>query len=378
MNNFRKVNFLYILNMPIRLTTKEFIEKVKLKWNDKYDYSRVVYFNMKTKIEVVCKKNHIFLITPDNLLRGRGCPNCSGKINLVDSLNGFIEKSKKIHNNKYSYVKFKYINNKTKSIITCPEHGDFKQTTNLHLSGSGCRKCYEESLRSNLKSFIKMASKKHNSFYGYYNSKYKDSKSDIVITCPEHGDFKQKPSVHLSGSGCKKCMIDKFRISYKDFLDRASSIHNRIYTYKEESFVDMRTKIDIICPIHGLFKMTPDNHISKKRGCSSCSNNISKSEVNWLKSLGIGDKYRQFRIKIGDILFKVDAFDPNTNTIYEFYGDFWHGNPNIYLKEDINPVNKVSFGDLYKSTINRERLLKSYGYNIVSIWEDEYKNKITK
>ena len=353
-----------------KITTKIFIDRAKEKWGDKYDYSEVVYVNMKTKIKVICNNKHKFSVTPDNLLRGRGCPYCSGRNDLVNNLNKFINKANKIHNNKYLYHKFEYIDNKTKSIIICPTHGDFKQTTNSHLSGNGCRKCYNNSLVGNLIDFISKSNKIHEGFYSYKKSDYKNSKSNVIITCPKHGDFKQTPSVHLSGSGCKKCMIDRFRINYDDFITKANKTHNNFYRYDKQSYYDMRTKMIVYCPKHGSFEITPDNHISKKQGCTSCSNNVSKSEINWLDKLGINEDNRQYKIEN----FKVDGFDPNTNTIYEFYGDFWHGNPKKYKPDDINQVNNTTFGELYKKTIEREEYLKSLGYKIVSIWESEYKN----
>lgn len=54
----------------------------------------------------------------------------------------FIMDANKVHNNKYIYDKVNYINAKTKIIIICNEHGEFEQTPNVHLNGSGCKKCY--------------------------------------------------------------------------------------------------------------------------------------------------------------------------------------------------------------------------------------------
>ena len=55
------------------------------------------------------------------------------------------------------------------------------------------------------------------------------------------------------------------------------------------------------------------------------------------------------------------------------HGDKYDGNPNKYNKNDINPVNNIKFGKLYRETIKRESHLKSCGYNLVTIWESDYK-----
>jgi len=359
--------------MSKRLTTTEFIKKSKIKWGDKYDYSEVDYVNMKNKIVLLCENNHKFLISPDNHLKGKGCPNCVGRSNLVNDLEKFIEKANNIHSGKYLYHKFTYINNRTKSIIVCKYHGEFEQTSNSHLSGNGCKKCYHESLKYNLENFIENSNKLHNNFYDYSESIYKGHNNSLFIICPKHGKFRQKVSSHLSGSGCKKCMIDRFRKPIGEFIKSTNIVHNSFYKYDESSYIDMKTPMIVHCPLHGQFKIIPDNHLSKGQGCPSCGKNTSTSEIEWLNYLTISSDKRQFKIKINNRLFKFDAFDSNTNTIYEFYGDFWHGNPNKYNPIDINPANKIKYGDLYKNTIDRERYLKSLGYNIVSIWESDYK-----
>lgn len=42
-----------------------------------YDYSRVVYVNAVTNVEVICAKHGSFWQTPSNHVRGNGCPSCS-------------------------------------------------------------------------------------------------------------------------------------------------------------------------------------------------------------------------------------------------------------------------------------------------------------
>ena len=93
------------------------------------------------------------------------------------SQNKFIEKSIIKHGGKYDYSKVNYINSRTKVIIICPIHGEFEQTPNSHLSGSGCKKCqYQKISNDRLKTtqeFIENASKIYNYFYDYSKVDYK-------------------------------------------------------------------------------------------------------------------------------------------------------------------------------------------------------------
>ena len=70
------------------------------------------------------------------------------------TLKQFIEKSKKVHGDKYDYSKSIYINSKTKLIIICPIHGEFIQIPSDHyLSKCGCPKC-DPTLSIGTKKFI--------------------------------------------------------------------------------------------------------------------------------------------------------------------------------------------------------------------------------
>jgi len=80
--------------------------------------------------------------------------------------------------------------------------------------------------------------------------------------------------------------------------------------------------------------------------------------------------------EIPNSLYKADGYDKDTNTIYEFNGDFWHGNPRKYNKNKINSVNKKSFGELYENSLKKQEFCKLRGYNYIYIWEDEWNKAI--
>ena len=82
---------------------------------------------------------------------------------------------------------------------------------------------------------------------------------------------------------------------------------------------------------------------------------------------------RQYRIE--GTRYKVDAYDPETNTIYEFLGDYWHGNPEVYDSEDINTNNGKTFKELYDDTFERLYEIKTLGYDVKYIWESDWKEK---
>lgn len=60
---------------------------------------------------------------------------------------------------------------------------------------------------------------------------------------------------------------------------------------------------------------------------------------------------------------KVDGYCHETNTVYEFHGDFWHGNPDKFKPEKINPVSQKKYGELYNNTLDRDQKIKDLGFN---------------
>lgn len=210
--------------MIFRLTTDLFIEKVKKVQGDKYDYSKVVYKNSKTKVEIVCPKHGSFWQTPDKHMQGQGCPKCkneSFRLRRFSNTSRFSEKAALVHNGKYDYSKVNYITRGTKVKIICPKHGDFEQEPRAHLAGQGCPACAKElnglKRRISPEEYIAKVQKVHNNRYTYTKTKYSVMRNTIIITCPKHGDFEQVASEHLEGAGCPRCnfshgeqQIDRF------------------------------------------------------------------------------------------------------------------------------------------------------------------------
>ena len=363
--------------MPKQMSTYEFIKKAKKVHGDIFDYSKVNYINYNKKITIICSIHGEFLQTPHGHLSKRGCKKCSFKIiglKKQNTTNQFVKKSQEIHNNKYNYSKVKYINHKAKVIIICPEHGEFPQIPNNHLNGSGCKKCANRlrGLRSRLSTeeFIKKAKKVHGHIYDYSKVDYNGRFVKVAIVCRKHGVFFQASGDHLSGHGCMKCSgVEK--LNTEKFIKMAKKAHDNIYDYSKVNYINNKTKVIIICLEHGEFKQTSTNHIYNKNGCPGCMNRISTKEVEWLNSVEKNEEIiieKNKYIFINNRRFFADGFYKPTNTWYEYNGYYWHGHPNYYKSSDLHPIIKITYGELYKKTLEREKIIKSAGYNLIVKW----------
>ena len=219
--------------------TQNFIDKSQKIHNKKYNYSKTIYKNNRTKVEIICPIHGSFFQTPTGHLSQRGCRKCGRIISgskAKSNLEHFINKSQIKHDKKYDYTKANYINSKTKLTIICPLHGEFLQTPSNHYQ-FGCIKCSHISTASkqtkNCEHFITESQKIHNNKYDYSKTEYKNANSKIIIKCFKHGEFLQTPHSHLAGRGCKKCTEGECHHWYGKPSDHSWGYHGK---YKENIF----------------------------------------------------------------------------------------------------------------------------------------------
>lgn len=185
----------------------------------------------------------------------------------------FVKKAINKHGNRYDYSKSIYVKNSEKIIIKCKLHGEFKQTPNTHLSGSGCLDCSRESATYSTDTFKKKASEKHNGEYCYSLSNYIGATEKIEIICSHHGSFWQTASAHLFGAGCLKCFRIRSRITTADFVSRSKGIHGDKYCYIESKIERITDNVQIRCITHGVFTQNASDH-ARGRGCPSCAGTL--------------------------------------------------------------------------------------------------------
>ncbi len=254
-----------------------FIAKCRKIYGDLYDYSKVDYINSKKKVCVICPEHGEFWVTPNGHLRGSRCPTCYGT--PKKSLEEFIKKAEQTHGKRYDYSKVNYIGNKHKVCIICPEHGEFWQSPYSHIKGHHCPACSKVQ-RITKDIFIKRCTDIHHGKYDYSKVEFKHVKKEVCIICPKHGEFWQKAGIHLRGYGCPICGGSK-RLTNDEFIQKARLVHEDKYDYSKVNYINTATKVCIICPEHGEFWQTPNNHLFGA-GCPTCPESKMEGEIRHL------------------------------------------------------------------------------------------------
>jgi very-short-patch-repair endonuclease len=238
----------------------------------------------------------------------------------------FKRRSKDKWGDKFDYSLVEYKSQYEKVKIICPIHGEFLQIPKSHMNGNGCSKCstdlnklkftgIKKIDKLDLETIINRLCK----IYDYdYSECELEGKFLKNIKCIEHGFFDKRLNNHLrQNQGCTKCFSNKLNI--EEFIRRSNLVHFGKYDYSEALYLNSKTKIEIKCTEHGVFKQTPIKHLSEQ-GCPDCYSEISSK----------GEKYiREFLIE-NNIEFESQKIIPGTKLRFDFYLK----DKNIYIEYD--------------------------------------------
>jgi hypothetical protein len=165
---------------------------------------------------------------------------------------------------------------------------------------------------------------------------------------------------------------------YEEYYLKFIKLYGEKNDYSTVVWNGSSSYITVICKKHGNFNTIPYLHASGK-DCSKCSNQYSKISLEWLifmeikYSTKIQHANNTGEFNIPNTRYKADGYAKNINTIFEFNGDFWYGNPKIYDSEKINPRCGITYGELYQKTIQKNMIIKEKGFILIEIWENDWK-----
>jgi hypothetical protein len=374
--------------------TESFIKRAKEVHGDVYDYSKVEYTLMNNKVCIICKEHGEFMQSAaKHVLTKRGCPTCGIKKcakAITVPWEDFVNRARKKHGDKFQYIEESYNGMNKRMDIICPEHEKITMTASSHcITKTGCKFCGNTSKAFNksrsYEEFIKRANEVHKFKYDYSKTLYINGHKKITIICPIHGEFQQTASKHLSG-GCRKCADDlhasKMRKTTEEYIEQARKVYGDLYDYSKVYYKNSNNKILINCKIHGDFYKIARDHLNGQ-GCQKCKPpKHSKFAISWLKYRMVCDNVHiehaenggEHRIK--NSLYHADGYCKETNTVWEALGSYWHGSPKIYDPNKRNKHNGKTFGELYQNTLKKREHCIQNGYNVIEVWEWEWKKGI--
>lgn len=361
---------------------------------DKYNYSQVRpehIAGVDSNIPIICNTcNHMWSPTINGHIRTQNnCPSCTGRIPWT--YDRFIKRAYEIHGDKYDYgmVTREHITGVMTHIpLRCKQcMTQWQPTINAHINNKhGCPRCATNSGWT-LKEVKERGNHIHGNKFNYDKVTDNDVKgvtSKIPVKCNDCG-YEWWPNIgnHLNhGYGCPSCS-NKEPWTLNRFLQAAQQLNGDKYNYgmiTEDHINNIYSKVPLSCnTCKNEWYPSIHDHITNNRGCPHCCKcrGYSNAQINWIDGImQIENIIIQYALSPEGETYipgvgKVDGYCHQTNTVYEFHGDFWHGNPIKYQPQDINPVSRKTYGDLYQKTIQRDQHIRNLGYNLIVKWETD-------
>ncbi|MGZ8924656.1 MAG: DUF7487 domain-containing protein [Nitrososphaeraceae archaeon] len=324
-------------------------------------------------------------------------------MSLRKTLSQFIQEASSIHQHKYDYSKVIYLNNSTKVIIICPTHGEFHQTPLSHITNkSGCPNCKQSRISSTMFErygvsralkhpiFKEKAKLKNIEKFGtenpFKNNKVREKwKNTMISKYGADHHWKNK----IIRCNINKTMSEKYGttnssqlallFSYRQKTKILSLLQNYEWLF-EQYITQNKTASQIANELGDIYYGTIISHLRKYEldikhyyfysyKCIQWLEQIIKEERIYIQHAG-----NEGEFKIPGTRYKADGYCSETNTIYEFHGDYWHGNPNVYSSDELNSTTGKTMGELYQKTLEKEETIKTLGYNLIVIWEQQFNN----
>lgn len=170
-------------------------------------------------------------------------------------------------------------------VVKCKNCGKTKtRFISSVLNYCGCQDCSSEKKRK--KDFIEEAIKKYGDYIDYSETVYVNKRTEITYFCTNCGEYHtQLPLIHLK-RGCKKCNKkdpERERTGHipkttEQFIEDARKVQGKKYDYSLVNYVNKYSMLDIICPIHGVFKQMARIHLAGC-GCKACHETKGETRI---------------------------------------------------------------------------------------------------
>lgn len=279
-----------------------------------------------------------------------------------------IWKSIQKHGYKYDYRELSFNKVSDEGCFICSVHGKFYQRVIDHYRGSGCSKCANVS-KLEVDDFKNKSNIVHNGKYDYsLIDSIKNNKTKVPIICNVHGIFYQRPNDHLNGCGCPKCS-KTFPYTTETVIETFKKVHGNEYDYSMVEYQGIFEKVAVICPKHGIFYVTPNNHINGSK-CPYCNvGNKSRFEDNMFELLFQLDETVERQKTFDWLKYKrnlyLDYYLPKYNVGVEIQGE-QHFKAIEYFGGDIDYQIRIERDNIKK------RLCEEHGIKMFYITKKNY------
>ena len=174
--------------------------------------------------------------------------------------------------------------------------------------------------------FINRCKKEHPE-YTYDKTCYVNARTDVIVTCPIHGDFITTPNRFIMGAkgGCPKCSTPALKepLSQETFIIRCKQYFPN-YDYSKVIYTNQYNKVTVTCDKHN-YTWTPiAKDLMRGHGCPLCGKEagiqkqiLGLQEFIQRASLIHNNKYDYSKVQYVNNRTKVEIICPEHGSFYQ-------------------------------------------------------------
>lgn len=238
----------------------------------------------------------------------------------------------------------------------------------------GCRKCADRHLRQPFESYLKLLKNSSTECLSPEEDYDGVGRSTLTFRCKkcEHIWKTSSRSAKQHNFSCPECAKVRFSLNrtkkHSEFVKELHKKHARLRVIGR--YLGANKPIRMQCTKCKHEWNPVPSSLLYGTGCPSCAKQYSKVSIEWLEACAraLRLRIRHFEnageFKIPETRFRADGYNARNKLIFEFLGDFWHGNPKVF--------SSASAKEKYDKTIDRVNSLLSLGYTVVYTWERDF------
>jgi hypothetical protein len=329
--------------------------------------------------------SHKWETLPKTVVRGSGCPLCKAATNAQRQMLSSAEFNQRLdirnevcESSVHLAEDSTYLGNQIKIKFACAAgHSWYTRPGDIINNHAGCPHCAGTVSRDVASALAELVARWPTLTINSIHTTLLGRREQVDAQCEYGHTWTTHYERLMNGHYCPHCNGNA-RYDDVTFRKKLNTVNKNIEVL--DHYTNATTNLTVKCTsCEHTWKPRPYNLLNGY-GCPQCSKNnkFSKKAITWLryleKTTGAviqhAKNYGEFRIP--GTKYRCDGYDAGTNTVYEFYGDYWHGNPSNTVSTAYNTHLSKTFGDLYNTTMTRERTIRSMGFNLVSMWEADY------
>jgi hypothetical protein len=341
-------------------------------------------YRSNKKVWWKCAKGHSWEASPNTRIKGHGCPYCSGKnITLNESLFYKYPELCKEWDYEKNNISPKQCSPKSNRKVwwKCENGHSWQTSISVRTSGHKCPYCAGQRATEDMN--VTVLYPEICKYFDYNKNKYNlkhylpNSNQKVWWKCENGHSFKL--AVQKFIKRVNKCLICNKKIASEDYnllliypeLCKEWN-YEKNYLTPDKYTPYSKKKVWWKCRSGHVWNANISNRTIHNTNCPKCSHrSVSLSCTKWLDTLGILSDNREIKIE----KYIVDGLQ--NNIVYEYLGDFWHGNPTTFHPDNKNCVTKEKYGKILCNTIFRLNTISEH-YKIIYRWESGKENKIYK